>query len=147
MKKLLLIGFALLYLVGLSYSQNDTLYGFYYANGIRHYWTEDHTSLNLIVKNLNHYDSIAARLGRMFNGTHDEIWADGEDNNIIVNSGSLASRSVSEIVSLISLSGDDIVFTSYAKQINGNPIIYKDYWIPMPVSTMSRPMSMDITFM
>ena len=75
--------------VGLSFSQNDTLYGFYYANGTRHYWTEDSTSLNIIVKNLNHYDSIAARLGRMFNGTQDEIWADDEDNNIIVNSGSL----------------------------------------------------------
>ena len=34
------------------YSQNNNLYGFYYANGIRHYWQEDHTSLNIIVRNL-----------------------------------------------------------------------------------------------
>lgn len=66
MKKLLLIGIAMLYLVGTMYSQNDTLYGFYYAKGIRHYWVEDFTSLNIIVNNLNHYDSIVARLGRIF---------------------------------------------------------------------------------
>jgi hypothetical protein len=94
MKKLLLIGAVLFLFMGSTFSQNDTLYGFYYANGSRHYWIEDHTSLNIIVKNLNHYDSIAARLGRIFNGAQDEIWADDEDNNIIVNSGSLASRSV-----------------------------------------------------
>lgn len=32
-------------------AQNDSLYGFYYANGTRHYWQEDYTSANIIVRN------------------------------------------------------------------------------------------------
>jgi hypothetical protein len=79
MKKLLLLGIAIICLVCSSYSQNDSLYGFYYANGTRHYWAEDNTSLNIIVNNLNHYDSIVARLGRIFSDAQDEIWSDDED--------------------------------------------------------------------
>lgn len=120
--KRILLGILLFCIVGISYSQNDTLYGFYYANGIRQYWVEDYTSLNIIVNNLNHYDSVAARLSGLFNDPQDEIWSDDEDNNIIVISNSLNSRSISEIVSSISLSNNDITFTSYAKRINGNPI-------------------------
>lgn len=103
-------------------AQNDSLYGFYYANGTRHYWQEDYTSANIIVRNLNHFDSIVARLGRIFNGAEDRVLADDEDNNIIVNSQALASRNISELISQISMSNNDIKFFTYAKQVNGNPI-------------------------
>lgn len=122
MKKLLLLGIAIICLVCSSYSQNDSLYGFYYANGTRHYWAEDNTSLNIIVNNLNHYDSIVARLGRIFSDAQDEIWSDDEDNNVIVNSNSLGSRDILDIISMVSLSSNDIAFYSYAKQLNGYPI-------------------------
>lgn len=121
MKKLSIL-LALLCIIGSSYSQNENLYGYYYANGNRHYWTEDHTSLNIIVNNPSHYDSIATRLETIFNDEQDQIWADDEDNNIIVISNSLNSKNISDIVSTISLSNNDIAFTSYAKRINGNPI-------------------------
>ena len=49
-----------------AYSQNDSLYGFYYANGDRHYWQENYTSANIIVNNIDHFDSITARLERVF---------------------------------------------------------------------------------
>ena len=122
MKKIVLIGLITLSIVCSSYSQNDTLSGFYYANGTRHYWQEDYTSLNVIVNNLSHYDSIVARLARIFSDAQDEIWADNEDNNIVVNSSSLTSRNISDIIASVSLSSNDIAFYTYAKQLNGNPI-------------------------
>ena len=105
MKKLLLICLAILCLVCSSYSQNDSFYGFYYANGTRHYWQEDFTSANIIVRNINHYDSIATSLRKVFNSTDDVVLADDEDNNIIVNSQSLASRNISELISSIPCHG------------------------------------------
>lgn len=83
MKKTLLIWLAILYLVCSSYSQNDNLYGFYYANGTRHYWQEDFTSAIIIVRNINHYDSIAASLRKVFNSTDDVVLADDEDNYVV----------------------------------------------------------------
>lgn len=113
-----IVVFAYLY----SYSQNDTLYGFYYANATRHYWVEDNTSLNIVINNLDHFDSIVARLRRVFNDNQDEIWSDDEDNNIIVNSNSLVSKNIQSLFSEISLSDNDISFYSFAKKINGRPI-------------------------
>lgn len=78
MKKIILTGLITLYMVCSSYSQNDSLYGFYYALGERHYWQESNTSINLIVNNINHYGSIAARLRSFFNDKEDEIVADDE---------------------------------------------------------------------
>ena len=98
-----------------TYSQNESLYGFYYANGIRHYWQEDLTSANIIVRNTNHLDSIVSRLEKIFNGVDDDVIADDEDNNIFVNSQSLALRNISELISSISLSNNDIAFFTYAK--------------------------------
>jgi hypothetical protein len=40
--------------------------GYYYANGERHYWETDSTSVNIIVKNRDHYDLIAKNLEWLF---------------------------------------------------------------------------------
>ena len=77
MKKVVL-AIVLVLSIGISYSQNDSLYGFYYALGERHYWQESNTSINLIVNNINHYDSIVARLRSFFNDKEDEIVVDDE---------------------------------------------------------------------
>lgn len=122
MKKQFIILLTLSLVCLYTYSQNESLYGFYYANGIRHYWQEDLTSANIIVRNTNHLDSIVSRLEKIFNGVDDDVIADDEDNNIFVNSQSLALRNISELISSISLSNNDIAFFTYAKQVNGNPI-------------------------
>lgn len=105
-----------------SQTQTNQLMDFYYANGTQQYWQDDHTSANIIVRNTNNYDSIVLRLRREFDNPDDEILANDEDNNIIINSQSLATKNISNLISSISLSSDDIAFFSYAKQLNGNPI-------------------------
>lgn len=67
MKRFILTIVGFLSLISVSYSQNGNS-GYYYANGSRHYWQEDQTSANIIVHNLDHYDSIVSRLQNMFKG-------------------------------------------------------------------------------
>lgn len=73
MKKQFIILLTLSLVCLYTYSQNESLYGFYYANGIRHYWQEDLTSANIIVRNTNHLDSIVSRLEKIFNGVDDDV--------------------------------------------------------------------------
>jgi hypothetical protein len=60
--------------------------GYYYANGKAHYWTDDPTSANIIVGNMQHYDKIVANLKSVFTDAKDEILSSDETDNIIINS-------------------------------------------------------------
>ena len=85
MKRFILTIVGFLSLISASYSQNGNS-GYYYANGSRQYWQEDHTSAIIIGKNAIHYDSIAANLPLLFNNPDDEIVTYSNDNRIIINS-------------------------------------------------------------
>ena len=39
---------------------------YYYADGVPQYWTDDSTSVNIIVKNMNNYNAIVHRLELLF---------------------------------------------------------------------------------
>lgn len=121
MKRFILTIVGFLSLISASYSQNGNS-GYYYANGSRHYWQEDQTSANIIVNNLDHYDSIVSRLQNMFNNDSVELIASDEDNNIIINSYSLRNYDNSTLLNNISTSPNDIDFFSYAKVVDGSRI-------------------------
>ena len=95
---------------------------FYYANGVAQYWEDDVTSANIIVGNSDHYDAIVYGLDSIFNSIDDEIIADNEDINIIINSLSLAAKDKYDIIANVSISSNDIAFFSYSKIVNGNHI-------------------------
>ncbi len=119
MKKHLLLLVGMFCVALCAFSQNDH---FYYANGTRHYWQEDQTSANIIVNNLDYYDSIVSRLQNMFNNDSVELIASDEDNNIIINSYLLRNYDNSTLLNNISTSPNDIAFFSYAKVVNGSRI-------------------------
>ena len=98
------------------------MHNFYYANGVAQYWEDDVSSANIIVRNLNHYDTIVYGLNTIFNSVDDEIIADDEDANIIVNSSSWSAKDKFDVVSNVSVSPDDIAFFSYSKVVNGSHI-------------------------
>ena len=63
MKKLFIVlGFV--FMLGSLCSQG--LQNYYYANGVPQYWTEDSTSVNVIVKNMHNYDAIAQKLELLY---------------------------------------------------------------------------------
>jgi len=111
MKKLLIVlGF---YLVIISlYAQNASNY-YYAEKGVPFYWTEDSTSVNIIVKNMQNYNAIAHNLELLFNKPTDEIFADDEDDNIIINSLSLPLMHKDSIIAAIRIATDDIAFFTY----------------------------------
>jgi len=90
MKKLAIIlsfSFFVSSLTAQSYYYNSS---YYYVDGVPQYWTDDSTSVNIIVKNMNNYNAIVQNLQSLFSGSTDIILADDEDDNIIVNSASLS---------------------------------------------------------
>jgi|GEM_PF-1083205 len=118
MKKLLFIlGFLM---ITSLYAQSIPNY--YYASGTPQYWTEDSTSVNIIVGNMRNYDAIVRNLELLFTDPNDEILADDEDDNIIVNSRSLLMMDKNKIIDAISIDPDDIVFFTYSKLVNNERI-------------------------
>ncbi|MDR3046726.1 MAG: S8 family serine peptidase, partial [Bacteroidales bacterium] len=103
------------------YSQNN-YQGYHYANGTAHYWTDDSTSLNLIVKNMEHYDTIVSKIQLFFANDKIEIIADNDDDNIIINSAVLPLIPIDSLIVAIQIDSDDICFFSYAKLIEKNRI-------------------------
>jgi hypothetical protein len=71
---------------------------------------------------MQHYDVIVRNLQGIFADEKDKIWADNEDDNIIVNSSQLPGIHKDSLIATIRLNTNDIVFFSYAKRINGEPI-------------------------
>jgi len=90
----------------------------YNADGVPQYWTEDSTSVNIIVKNMQNYNTIVQNLELLFTDANDEILADDEDDNIIVNSLSLPLMHKDSIISAIRIAADDIAFFTYSKLVN-----------------------------
>jgi len=86
MKRMLIILGLILVFTSL---QAQSTSNYYYADGVPQYWTEDSTSVNIIVKNMQNYNAIVQNLELLFTDANDEILADDEDDNIIVNSLSL----------------------------------------------------------
>lgn len=107
---------------------------YYYADGERQYWTDDSTSVNILVKNKSNYDAIVQNLERLFADPTDEILADDEDDNIIVNSLSLPSLPKNAIIAAISIDSDDIAFFTYSKRVNGGRI-----WLRNDVYVKPKP--------
>jgi len=95
---------------------------YYYANGVPQYWTEDSTSVNIIVQNMHNYNAIVQNLELLFTDVNDEILADDEDDNIIVNSLSLPLMHKDSIIAAIRIAADDIAFFTYSKLVNGSRI-------------------------
>ncbi|MBQ8223594.1 MAG: S8 family serine peptidase, partial [Bacteroidales bacterium] len=118
MKKIVLI-VMLLCINAVVSAQNNN---FYYANGTAQYWEEDRNSVNIIVGNIENIDTLVYRLKSQFRDVNDEILFSNEDNNIIVNSSSLSSRNINDIIDNISISANDVVFFSYSKIINESHI-------------------------
>ncbi|MDR1112452.1 MAG: hypothetical protein LBL18_01655, partial [Bacteroidales bacterium] len=52
--------------------------GYYYADGVAQYWTDDPTSANIIVGNRQHYNKIVANLKSVFTNAKDEILSSDE---------------------------------------------------------------------
>ena len=100
-------------------SQNNN---FYYANGMAQYWEEDRNSVNIIVGNIESIDTLVCKLKSQFRDVNDEILFSSEDNNIIINSSSLSSRSINDIISDLTISANDVVFFSFSKIINDSRI-------------------------
>ena len=59
---------------------------YYYVDSAPQYWTTDRTSMNIIVANMENYWEIVERLELIFSEPGDEVLADDEDDNIIINS-------------------------------------------------------------
>jgi DNA-directed RNA polymerase subunit H (RpoH/RPB5) len=91
--------------------------GYYYAGGKPHYWREDSTSANIIVKNMEHYDAIVSNIRNIFTDAKDEILADDEDDNIIINSIQLPQISKDQLIAAIQAEEGDIAFFSCSKLI------------------------------
>jgi len=119
MRKLLIIlGFILICSSLIAQSTSN----YYYANGIPQYWTDDSTSVNIIVKNMHNYNRIVQNLKLLFSDPTDEILADDEDDNIIINSLSLLFIPEDKLIAQISIDSDDIAFFTYSKLVNGEHI-------------------------
>ena len=106
MKKIVLI-VMLLCINAVVSAQNNN---YYYANGTAQYWEEDRNSVNIIVGNIENIDTLVYRLKSQFRDVNDEILFDNEDNNIIVNSSSISSRNINDVIDNISISANDVVF-------------------------------------
>lgn len=70
MKKIACMLAVVLCFVSYSKAQSDYL-NYYYAEGMRHYWVTDSTSVNIIVDRAEHYDQIANNLSNIFNDPSD----------------------------------------------------------------------------
>jgi len=95
---------------------------YYYADGVPQYWTVDSTSVNIIVKNRHNYNAIVQNLQVLFFDSTDVIFADDEDDNIIVNSFSLPLIHKDSLIAAISIVPDDIAFFTYSKIVDSNYI-------------------------
>ena len=91
---------------------------YYYADGVPQYWTDDSTSVNIIVKNMDNYNAIVQKLELLFVDSTDQILADDEDDNIIVNSTSLPFMNKDSIIVFISIDSNDIAFFTYSKLVD-----------------------------
>ncbi len=56
--------------------------GYYYAGEKQHWWTDDSTSMNIIVADTSHLVYIAHALESNFKAPNDEVLYDDEDDNI-----------------------------------------------------------------
>ena len=119
MKKIACMLAVVLCFVSYSKAQSDYL-NYYYAEGMRHYWVTDSTSVNIIVDRAEHYDQIANNLSNIFNDPSDIVIRDPEDDNIIVFSRRLLNIPLGLLQNLISVSNTDIGFMSYSKVLNNN---------------------------
>ena len=99
---------------------------FYYNKGIPHYYINDSTSVNIIVKNVENYDSIVSNLYTIFNNPKDEIISSNEDDNIIVNSDQLLNLNIDTLISKIKVSFNDISFVTYKKIVNNSSIWFRN---------------------
>jgi hypothetical protein len=76
MKKLMIVlgsVFMLSSLSAQSYLYNNPNY--YYVDGVKQYWTDDSTSVNIIVKNRNNYNGIVQKLELLFSDSTDQVLA------------------------------------------------------------------------
>jgi len=96
-KTVIFLGFILT----LNLLNAQSIPNYYYASDIPQYWAEDSTSVNIIVGNMHNYEAIVRNLELLFTDPNDEILADDEDDNIIVNSRSLLTMDKNRIIDII----------------------------------------------
>jgi hypothetical protein len=126
MKKILIV-LEFMCVFGLLNAQsNFPVSNYYYVDRVPQYWIDDSTSINIIVKNMNNYNAIVDNLKNIFTAPDDEIFADDEDDNIIINSHSLPFLHKDSIIDNISIASDDIVFFTYSKLVNNSRIWLRD---------------------
>jgi hypothetical protein len=71
---------------------------------------------------MENYGAIVDNLHLLFSNSTDEILADDEDDNIIINSLSLPLIHKDALIAAISINSDDIAFFSYSKLIENEHI-------------------------
>lgn len=89
--------------------------GNYYVSGGREIMlTNDTTSVNIIVNNMDNYAEIVERLIILFPDSG-SVKYDDEDDNIIVNSSKLLQLTKDSIIRFIQIDSNDILFFTYSK--------------------------------
>lgn len=93
--------------------------GYYYAGEKQHWWTDDSTSINIIVADTTKLFSIAYSLESFFNKADDEVLYDNEDDNIIISSTNLPEVDFDSLLRSVCLTPNDIAFWTYSKLLDG----------------------------
>ena len=102
----------------LSYAQTN----FYFVDNVRHYWIEDSSSVNIIVRDMGDYDQIVETILELFSDETDTVSYVEDDDNIIIISEKLQKTSLEQLSSSICSNPSDIAFITYAKRVNGRRI-------------------------
>ncbi|MGI6291942.1 MAG: hypothetical protein ACOXZH_05930 [Bacteroidales bacterium] len=108
-KKLII---SILIIVFCFYAKCQTNY--YFSEEREIMLTNDSTSVNIIVNNMENYAEIAQRLAILFPDSGSVIY-DDEDDNIIVNSSKLLELTKDSIIRFIQIDSNDILFFTYSK--------------------------------
>jgi subtilisin family serine protease len=109
----------LILVIHLIYGQSGG--NFYYAEGQQHFFSTDSTSVNILVRNMQHYDTIAKAISAFYSDSSEyAVYYDNEDDNIIVSSKSIVLRNIDSLLQQLAPNNNDIAFISYAKQIGGS---------------------------
>ena len=130
MKRICNIFFVVLFIPFVNQAQN-----YYYSKNTQHYWQDDSTSLNIILRgDTLFYNHVVDKLLLWVQDGKDEIVFDNEDDNIIINSYRLPQLDLDSFFSYITSGhSDNIVFYSFAKNVNNHKI-----WLRNEVNAIIR---------
>jgi serine protease len=115
MKKLELFLIAFLF-AAVSFAQQN----YYYTDHQKVYFSNDSSSINILVANMTNYDPIRQNLETLFNSSNDEVIYSAEDRNIIVNSPDITNYTLKNIVTRVQVNNGDIFYIDYGKTLVSN---------------------------